>query len=147
MFLNPSFEYLIPFIALLNSRTFCVVIFYSSQLFTKITKIVVSFLEHIKHISLKFVIDSLIFCITSVSCYDLQFPVYFRKSYWPHSLKPWYFKISIPKEISPGISLEGMTLKLKLQYFGYLMQRVDSLEHMYTCGRFILIFGKTNTIM
>ena len=35
---------------------------------------------------------------------------------------------SIVKEISPGISLEGMMLKLKLQYFGYLMQRVDSLE-------------------
>ena len=33
------------------------------------------------------------------------------------------------KEISPGISLEGMMLKLKLQYFGHLMGRVDSLEH------------------
>ena len=35
---------------------------------------------------------------------------------------------SILKEISPGITLEGMTLKLKLQYFGHLMRRVDSLE-------------------
>ena len=35
---------------------------------------------------------------------------------------------SILKEISPGISLEGMMLKLKLQYFGHLMPRVDSLE-------------------
>ena len=35
---------------------------------------------------------------------------------------------SILKEISPGISLEGMMVKLKLQYFGHLMQRVDSLE-------------------
>ena len=35
---------------------------------------------------------------------------------------------SILKEISPGISLEGMMLKLKLQYFGHLMRRVDSLE-------------------
>ena len=35
---------------------------------------------------------------------------------------------SILKEISPGISLEGMLLKLKLQYFGYFIQRVDSLE-------------------
>ena len=35
---------------------------------------------------------------------------------------------SILKEINPGISLEGMVLKLKLQYFGHLMQRVDSLE-------------------
>ena len=35
---------------------------------------------------------------------------------------------SILKELSPGISLEGMMLKLKLQYFGHLMRRVDSLE-------------------
>ena len=35
---------------------------------------------------------------------------------------------SIPKEISPGCSLEGLMLKLKVQYFGHLMQRVDSLE-------------------
>ena len=35
---------------------------------------------------------------------------------------------SILKKISPGISLEGMTLKLKVQYFGHLMRRVDSLE-------------------
>ena len=35
---------------------------------------------------------------------------------------------SILKEISPGISLEGMMLKMKLQYFGHLMRRVDSLE-------------------
>ena len=35
---------------------------------------------------------------------------------------------SILKEISPGISLEGMMLKLKLQYFGHLMRRADSLE-------------------
>ena len=35
---------------------------------------------------------------------------------------------SILKEISPGISLEGMMLKLKLQYFGHLMRRVDSLQ-------------------
>ena len=35
---------------------------------------------------------------------------------------------SIRKEISPGISLEGMKLRLKLQYFGHLMRRVDSLE-------------------
>ena len=36
--------------------------------------------------------------------------------------------LSILKEISPGISLEGMMLKLKLQYFGHLMRRADSLE-------------------
>ena len=38
------------------------------------------------------------------------------------------------REISPGISLEGMMLKLKLQYFGYLMQRVDSLEKTLMLG-------------
>ena len=41
---------------------------------------------------------------------------------------------SILKEISPGISLEGMMLKLKLQYFGLLMQRVDSLEKTLMLG-------------
>ena len=41
---------------------------------------------------------------------------------------------SIPKEISPGISLEGMMLKLKLQYFGHLMRRVDSLEETLMLG-------------
>ena len=41
---------------------------------------------------------------------------------------------SILKEINPGISLEGMMLKLKLQYFGHLMQRVDSLEKTLKLG-------------
>ena len=41
---------------------------------------------------------------------------------------------SILKEISPGISLEGMMLKLKLQYFGHLMRRVDSLETTLMLG-------------
>ena len=43
-------------------------------------------------------------------------------------------KESILKEISPGISLEGMMLKLKLQYFGHLMRRVDSLEKTLMLG-------------
>ena len=42
---------------------------------------------------------------------------------------------SILKEISPGISFEGMMLKLKLQYFGHLMRRVDSLEKTLMLGR------------
>ena len=42
---------------------------------------------------------------------------------------------SILKEISPGISLEGMMLKLKLQYFGHLMRRVDSLKKTLSLGR------------
>ena len=41
---------------------------------------------------------------------------------------------SILKEISPGCSLEGMMLKLKVQYFGHLMQRVDSLEKTLMLG-------------
>ena len=41
---------------------------------------------------------------------------------------------SIPKEISPGISSEGMMLKLKLRYFGHLMRRVDSLEKPLMLG-------------
>ena len=41
---------------------------------------------------------------------------------------------SILKEISPGISLEGMMLELKLQYFGHLMRRVDSLEKTLMLG-------------
>ena len=50
---------------------------------------------------------------------------------------PWTAKISnqsILKEISPGISLEGMMLKLKLQYSGHLMRRVDSLEKTLMLG-------------
>ena len=51
---------------------------------------------------------------------------------WRRLLRvPWTTRRSnqsILKEISPGISLEGMMLKLKLQYFGHLMRRVDSLE-------------------
>ena len=51
---------------------------------------------------------------------------------WRRLLRvPWTVRRSsqsILKEISPGISLEGMMLKLKLQYFGHLMRRVDSLE-------------------
>ena len=50
---------------------------------------------------------------------------------------PWTARRSnqfILKEISPGISLEGMMLKLKLQYFGHLMRRVDSLEMTLMLG-------------
>ena len=42
---------------------------------------------------------------------------------------------SILKEISPGCSLEGMMLKLKLQYFGHLMRRADSFEKTLTVGK------------
>ena len=57
---------------------------------------------------------------------------------WRRLLRvPWTARRSnqsILKEISPGISLEGMMLKLKFQYFGYLMQRVDSLERTLMLG-------------
>ena len=56
----------------------------------------------------------------------------FELWHWRRLLRvPWTARRSSPsilKEISPGISLEGMMLKLKLQYFGHLMRRVDSLE-------------------
>ena len=51
---------------------------------------------------------------------------------------PWTARRSnqaILKDISPGISLEGMMLKLKLQYFGHLMRRVDSLEKTLMLGK------------
>ena len=57
---------------------------------------------------------------------------------WRRLLRvPWIARRSnqsILKEISPGISLEGMMLKLKLQYFGHLMRRVDSLEKTLILG-------------
>ena len=57
---------------------------------------------------------------------------------WRRLLRvPWTARRSnqsILKEINPGISLQGMMLKLKLQYFGYLMQRVESLERTLMLG-------------
>ena len=57
---------------------------------------------------------------------------------WRRLLRvPWTARRSnqsILKEINPGISLEGMMLKLKLQYFGHLMRRVDSLEKTLMLG-------------
>ena len=56
----------------------------------------------------------------------------FELWYWRRLLRvPWTARSSsqsILKEISPGCSLEGLMLKLKLQYFGHLMQRADSFE-------------------
>ena len=62
----------------------------------------------------------------------------FELWYWRRLLRvPWTAgrsNQSILKEISPGCSLEGMMLKLKLQYFGHLMHRVDSLEKTLMLG-------------
>ena len=61
------------------------------------------------------------------------------KAFFPFFLRdPWNARRSnqsILKEISPGCSLEGLMLKLKLQYFGHLMWRVDSLEKTLMLGR------------
>ena len=57
---------------------------------------------------------------------------------WRRLLRvPWTARrsnLSILKEMNPGISLEGMMLKLKLQYFGHLMRRIDSLEKTLMLG-------------
>ena len=62
----------------------------------------------------------------------------FELQYWRRLLRfPWTARTSnqsILKEISPGCSLEGLMLKLKLEYFGHLMQRVDSLEKTLMLG-------------
>ena len=62
----------------------------------------------------------------------------FELWFWRRLLRvPWTARRSnqsILKDISPGISLEGMMLKLKLQYFGHLMRRVDSLEKTLMMG-------------
>ena len=77
-------------------------------------------------------------------CTELFYLVPSMLLYWRRLLRvPWTARRSsqsILKEISPGISLEGMMLKLKLQYFGYLMRRVDSLEKTLMLGG---IGGKT----
>ena len=69
----------------------------------------------------------------------------FELWYWRRLLRvpwtAWRSNQSILKEISPGISLEGMMLKLKLQYFGHVMRRVDSLEKTLMLGG---IVGKRN---
>ena len=63
----------------------------------------------------------------------------FELQYWRRLLRvPWNAKISnlsIPKEINPEYSLEGLMLKLKLQYFGHLMQITDSLEKTLILGK------------
>ena len=62
----------------------------------------------------------------------------FELWWWRLSRAPWTIRKSnqsILKEISPEYSLEGLMLKLKLQYFGYLMQRTDSLEKTLMLGK------------
>ena len=69
---------------------------------------------------------------------DLKIRILYVYMFFPiYIYIPWTARRSnqsILKEISPGISLEGMMLKLKLQYFGHLMRRVDSLEKTLMLG-------------
>ena len=67
-----------------------------------------------------------------------MFPVHHFKYIMPPSSVPWTARRSnqsILKEMSPEYSLEGLSLKLKLQYFGHLMQRADSLEKALMLGK------------
>ena len=70
---------------------------------------------------------------------DDLFRVYVHKDRWRRLLRvPWTAKRSnqsILKDINPEYSLEGLILKLKLQYFGHLMQRADSLEKTLMLGK------------
>ena len=80
-----------------------------------------------------------VFSIESVLC--IRWPKYwsFSSACWRRLLRvPWTARRSnqsILKEISPGCSLEGLMLKLKLQYFGHLMRRADSFEKTLMLGK------------
>ena len=92
-------------------------VFSKSQLLVVLIFTIVSFL----HLFLSFFIFFYLFPSTN---FELQC--------WRRLLRvPWTARTSnqsIPREMSPGCSLEGLMLKLKLQYFGHLMRRADSLE-------------------
>ena len=78
------------------------------------------------------------FILFLLMTYYLLCILYFELWCWRRPLRvPWTTRRSnqsILKEISPGCSLEGLMLKLKLQYFGHLMRRVDSLEKTLMLG-------------
>ena len=88
----------------------------------------------------------IILCLTSLkTCQPLFFFYYLynkKKTNLFNNINLWdwipcnpYFNQSILKEISPEYSLEGMLLKLKLQYFGHIMQRTDSFEKIPAAGK------------
>ena len=70
-------------------------------------------------------------CVCECVCLNLHT---WSFSVWVLRARPWANQ-SILKEISPGYSLEGLMLKLKLQYFGHLMQRADSFEKTLMLGK------------
>ena len=79
-----------------------------------------------------------VFIVFPSICHEVMGPDAFELWCWRRLLRvPWTARRSnhsILKEISPGCSLEGMMLKLKLQYFSHLMRRVDSLEKILMLG-------------
>ena len=77
-------------------------------------------------------------CITEPLCYAAEkctalLHIHYNVHYIMYIINQLYNQ-SILKEISPGCSLEGMMLKLKLQYFGHLMRRAESLENTLMLG-------------
>ena len=77
--------------------------------------------------------DRAVFPLLEKKCFYAELTVVLEKTL----RVPWTARRSnqsVLKEISPGCSLEGLMLKLKLQYFGHLMQRVDSLEKIMMLG-------------
>ena len=83
-------------------------------------------------------VKAVVFPVVMYGCESWTVKKAFELWCWRRLLRvPWTARRSnqsILKEISPGISLEGMMLKLKLQYFGHLMGRVDSLEKTLMLG-------------
>ena len=94
---------------------------------------VITFLPRNKHILTSWVQSPSAVILEPPKNSLMLFPLF------PHlfAMKPWTARRSnqsILKEINPEISLEGMMLKLKLQYFGHLMRRIDSLEKSLMLG-------------
>ena len=90
-------------------------------------------------------VKAVVFPVVMYGCESWTVKKAERRTIYAFELWCWRRLLSIPwtarrsnqsilKEISPGCSLEGMTLKLKLQYFGHLMRRVDSLEKTLMLG-------------
>ena len=100
-----------------------------SVLSNMLSRLVIAFLPRSKHL--------LISCLQSLSAMILEPPKI--KSLTVSSVSPSIchevMGLSILKEISPEYSLEGLLLKLKLQYFGYLMRRTDTFEETLMLGK------------
>ena len=84
-------------------------------------------------------VKAMVFLVVMYGCENWTIKNAFELWCWRRFLRvPWIARRSnqsILKEINPEYSLEGLTLKLKLQYFGHLMQRVDSFENTLMLGK------------